>query len=45
MDPIQIFANIDFLISGLYPTAFFLWKKYLVLMPEVDCSRDERMVR
>lgn len=31
--------------TGLYPTAFFLWKKYLVLMPEVDCSRDERMVR
>ena len=34
-----------FLLSGLYPTAFFLWKNYLVLMPDVDCSREERSVR
>ena len=25
--------------TGLFPTAFFLWKKYLVLMPETGYIR------
>jgi len=28
--------------TGLFPTSFFLWKRYLVLMPETGYIQDER---
>ena len=31
--------------SGLFPTAFFLWQSYLVLMPETRISRESQSLR
>lgn len=28
--------------TGLFPTAFFLWKQFLVLIPETGYINDER---
>lgn len=30
--------------TGLFPTAFFLWKNYLVLMPETGYCREDRLL-
>ena len=30
--------------QGLFPTAFFLWKHYLVLMPDTGYFRDEMIL-
>ena len=31
--------------TGLFPTSFFLWKQYLVLMPETGYIQEERELR
>ena len=33
-----------FYFQGLFPTAFFLWKHYLVLMPDTGYFRDEMIL-